>query len=195
MESRKAFFVAQLKEKNVSLNSGRAFANWIAFAQALATNDSSGSPWRVMQTKKFCPCCRRSWTDCNRTQRMKMQLGLWWISDFVTFEKHCPLLRKWDLMIIAIIHNIDTFTVLKFEWVLYWNTMKSPKSPNVFHGFSRQKLVQKWSKAQVIFEEAQQIIESMKFPKALKEAMHQAMTEVGQKDGEERLTKLLPNCN
>ena len=50
------------------------------------------------------------------------------------------------------------------------------------------------TKAQVIFEEAQQIIESMKFPKALKEAMHQAMTEVGQKDGEERLTKLLPNC-
>ncbi|CAK9064489.1 Alpha-glucan water dikinase [Durusdinium trenchii] len=44
--------------------------------------------------------------------------------------------------------------------------------------------------AQVIFEEAQQIIESMKFPKALKEAMHKAMGEVGAKDGEERLTKL-----
>lgn len=48
------------------------------------------------------------------------------------------------------------------------------------------------TKAQVIFEEAQQIIESMRFPKALKEAMHQAMTEVGTRDGEERLTKLLP---
>ncbi|CAK9064700.1 unnamed protein product [Durusdinium trenchii] len=48
--------------------------------------------------------------------------------------------------------------------------------------------------AQVIFEEAQQIIESMKFPKALKEAMHKAMGEVGAKDGEERLTKLLQAC-
>mmetsp|Transcript_50002 Transcript_50002/g.119389 ORF Transcript_50002/g.119389 Transcript_50002/m.119389 type:complete len:1561 (-) Transcript_50002:177-4859(-) len=44
--------------------------------------------------------------------------------------------------------------------------------------------------AQVIFEEAQQIIESMKFPKALKEAMNKAMVDVGSKDGEDRLTKL-----
>ncbi|CAJ1398568.1 unnamed protein product [Effrenium voratum] len=44
--------------------------------------------------------------------------------------------------------------------------------------------------AQVIFEEAQQIIESMKFPKALKEAMNKAMVDVGSKDSEDRLTKL-----
>lgn len=46
------------------------------------------------------------------------------------------------------------------------------------------------SKAQVIFEEAQQIIESMRFPQQLRDAMRKAMGEVGTKDGEERLTKL-----
>ena len=45
--------------------------------------------------------------------------------------------------------------------------------------------------AQVIFEEAQQIVESMRFPPALREAMRTAMAEVGAKDGEERLSKLL----
>lgn len=44
--------------------------------------------------------------------------------------------------------------------------------------------------AQVIFEEAQQIIESMRFPQQLRDAMRTAMAEVGTKDGEERLTKL-----
>lgn len=46
------------------------------------------------------------------------------------------------------------------------------------------------SKAQVIFEEAQQIIDSMRFPQQLRDAMRKAMGEVGTKDGEERLTKL-----
>lgn len=43
--------------------------------------------------------------------------------------------------------------------------------------------------AQVIFEEAQQIIESMRFPQHLRDAMRKAMAEVAT-DGEERLTKL-----
>ena len=47
------------------------------------------------------------------------------------------------------------------------------------------------SKAQVIFEEAQQIIESMRFPQQLRDAMRKAMAEVAT-DGEERLTKLWP---
>jgi len=44
--------------------------------------------------------------------------------------------------------------------------------------------------AQVIFEEAQQLVESMRFPKALKEALSSAMKEVGDRDGEDRLAKL-----
>jgi len=45
----------------------------------------------------------------------------------------------------------------------------------------------------VIFEEAQQIIESMRFPQQLRDAMRKAMAEVAT-DGEERLTKLWPGA-
>ncbi|CAE7208792.1 R1 [Symbiodinium natans] len=44
--------------------------------------------------------------------------------------------------------------------------------------------------AQVIFEEAQQLVESMRFPKALKESLNAAMKEVADRDGEDRLAKL-----
>eukprot|EP00931_Biecheleriopsis_adriatica_P065295 TRINITY_DN39875_c0_g1_i1.p1 TRINITY_DN39875_c0_g1~~TRINITY_DN39875_c0_g1_i1.p1 ORF type:complete len:1562 (+),score=396.94 TRINITY_DN39875_c0_g1_i1:71-4756(+) len=44
--------------------------------------------------------------------------------------------------------------------------------------------------AQSIFEEAQQIVESMKFPTALKDSLREAMGEVGKQDGEERIRRI-----
>ena len=41
-----------------------------------------GSPWRMTPTRRFYPCCRRSWIDCSRIPPMRMSHPQWILRRF-----------------------------------------------------------------------------------------------------------------